>query len=278
MESSSFIDSLTSLDPVLKIQARRLQRSLSESDRLLYSTLEKYICEYCQFYKMSSSSVISAHMRFLERYMADLKAFAETGLYPFACNPLGTWDRVDYDIALMLSTLLVQQRFQIMKKLSEIENCGPRSLIIGLGPGLELELLKDKEQKIDAYDISLSAFCKAKHSASENLRLFEKKFSHSADREKYDTIYAIELLEHLEDPIALLKDLADSLQPGGQMILTTARNLPQFDHLYNFTEPAVFERQCQDLGLSVVEKELIPHNYKMLDIAADNTFFVFRKD
>ncbi len=57
-----------------------------------------------------------------------------------------------------------------------------------------------------------------------------------AAKKKYDTIFAIELLEHLENPYEIMESFGRSLKKDGRLIITTARNVPQFDHLFNFTD------------------------------------------
>jgi 2-polyprenyl-3-methyl-5-hydroxy-6-metoxy-1,4-benzoquinol methylase len=51
---------------------------------------------------------------------------------------------------------------------------------------------------------------------------------------KYDAILLIEVLEHLAKPQSLVSQAAKSLTEYGRMFLTTAIDIPQFDHLYNF--------------------------------------------
>ena len=91
----------------------------------------------------------------------------------------------------------------------------------------------------------------------------------------HDAVYAIELLEHLDDPYAFLKDCRDSLAPGGRAIVTTATNVPQFDHRYNFVSDEEFERRAADLGLRLEHKRVIPHDYARTQIVARNAFYVF---
>jgi 2-polyprenyl-3-methyl-5-hydroxy-6-metoxy-1,4-benzoquinol methylase len=52
---------------------------------------------------------------------------------------------------------------------------------------------------------------------------------------KYDRIICGELLEHLEDPEALLEKLAAMVAPGGRIFLTTAIWAANIDHIYLFT-------------------------------------------
>lgn len=51
---------------------------------------------------------------------------------------------------------------------------------------------------------------------------------------QFDRIICGELLEHLEDPVALLKKLRKLLKPGGKMMFTTAIWAAAIDHIYLF--------------------------------------------
>lgn len=147
-----------------------------------------------------------------------------------------------------------------MKNIYEAETGSGNCLVVGVGSGLELVLLRNKFKNIDAYDLSISDFCKDKFS---DLNLYEKKFS-PRFRLKYDAIYAIELLEHLECPYEILSNFSQSLKKNGRLIVTTIRNVPQFDHLYNFSNEYEFEKNVKNLGFDILQKEVTKHNYVFL--------------
>jgi len=47
-----------------------------------------------------------------------------------------------------------------------------------------------------------------------------------------DWLICIEVLEHLEDPVAWLRRLRESVVPGGRAFITAALNAAQLDHIY----------------------------------------------
>ena len=104
-------------------------------------------------------------------------------------------------------------------------------------------------------------------------------FTGENDDLRYDCIYLIELLEHLSEPYVLLKQCQNVLSENGKIFLTTATNIPQFDHLYNFeASHQDFEKKIQNMGLSIFFMEDIPHQFITLDIGAKNRFYVLKKD
>jgi 2-polyprenyl-3-methyl-5-hydroxy-6-metoxy-1,4-benzoquinol methylase len=161
-----------------------------------------------------------------------------------------------------------------MKNISEAENNSDNCLIVGAGSGLELLLLRDKFRNVDAYDISISDFCKYKFS---DLNLFEKKYDSGCEK-KYDAIYAIELLEHLENPYEILSDFSQSLKKNGRLIVTTIKNVPQFDHLFNFSDENEFETKVKNLGFNVLHKQVIKHNYYLFRLDANKCFYVMSRN
>jgi hypothetical protein len=161
-----------------------------------------------------------------------------------------------------------------MKNVYEAETVYGNCLIVGVGSGLELALLRDKFRNIDAYDLSISGFCKHRFS---DLNLYEKKFGPPCER-KYNHIYAIELLEHLECPYEILSYFSRSVKKHGSLIVTTVKNVPQFDHLYNFRNEYEFEKNVKSLGFDILCKEVIRHNYVFFDVDANNCLYVLREN
>lgn len=65
-----------------------------------------------------------------------------------------------------------------------------------------------------------------------NVRIRQQDVFTLADSAGYDRIICGELLEHLEDPEALLEKLANLIAPGGRLYVTTAIWAAALDHIY----------------------------------------------
>src|SRR4030042_3805324 len=189
------IHELIQLDRAVEFQYGRVLNHAGRDYTKLLDIINAYLTEYVDFYKLSLEETLRRYFTFVNRYVSDLKAFENTGLFPFQDKNSEVFDiqRITYDIFLILSGLLQKHRFQIIKNISEAEKSYGNCLIVGAGSGLELHLLRDKYNNVDAYDISISDFCKHRFS---DLNLFEEKYDACCEK-KYDAIYAIELLEHL---------------------------------------------------------------------------------
>ncbi len=269
------IKELIQLDKSVKFQYTRVLNYAGQDYRYLLDSVDTYLAEYADYYKLSSDEILKRYFTFVDRYVSDLKVFEETGLFPFQIKDGEIFDiqRITYDIFLILSVLLQKHRFQIMKNINTAENNSDNCLIVGAGSGLEMLFLKDKFKNIDAYDINISDFCKHKYN---ELDLIEEKYDSGCEK-KYDSIYAIEMLEHLENPFEILADFRQSLKEDGRLIVTTVKNVPQFDHLYNFSDESEYETQLRNLGFAISHREVIKHNYVFFQVDAGNTFYILKK-
>jgi hypothetical protein len=232
--------------------------------------LLNYIDRYINYYQLSPDTLYDIYTGFMSSYINDVYNFQKTGKYPILGDaPVQTLPRIHYDVVLMFSTLFTGHRFRIMDILSSKSPVQNEALIVGSGSGLEIAMINERINRIIAYDLFISDFCKENLS---DVELHETYFTGCADQ-KYESIYLIELLEHLEDPFDLLQVSANSLRQKGNILLTTATNIPQFDHLYNFDDDGYFERKVGSMGLKIIYKENIPHKMH-IDIGAKNTFYI----
>ncbi|MBV9486201.1 MAG: class I SAM-dependent methyltransferase, partial [Frankiaceae bacterium] len=74
-----------------------------------------------------------------------------------------------------------------------------------------------------------------------------------ADRDMASTqwLVCVEVLEHLEDPVAFLRLLRASLAPGGKAFITAALNAPHVDHIYLYVQSAEVEAQLEAAGFTL---------------------------
>lgn len=64
-------------------------------------------------------------------------------------------------------------------------------------------------------------------------------------------LMSVEVLEHLEDPLAFLKGLHAMLAPGGYAFVTAAVNAPHEDHIYLYRNAEDVCRQAEQAGFWV---------------------------
>lgn len=247
----------------------------AEADVTLAATIRDHIDHFLAFHDVAPEATADAYTGFLGDYSKDLKAFRETGSYPLALNEKREAPpTLAYHIALLFSTLCYAPRFDIMRLFKQSVVPAKRAVFVGCGPGLELTLSKGTFEQVDAFDPGLDGFLPSLFADVS----FHTDYFDSTSGILCDAFVMIELLEHLEDPYALLAECANVANEGARVYLTTATDIPQFDHLYNFPrDHADFEQKVRDLGFGVELKKDVPHAFKKSDVSALNTYYVLIK-
>jgi 2-polyprenyl-3-methyl-5-hydroxy-6-metoxy-1,4-benzoquinol methylase len=69
--------------------------------------------------------------------------------------------------------------------------------------------------------------------------------------EKYDFITIGEVIEHVEDPKALMQKLGELLTDNGTIYVTTPANAPMIDHIYLFHDAADIRSFLTDAGFRI---------------------------
>ena len=240
-------------------------------DTTLKEKLIDYINRYVRQKKLDERVLEKQYRHFLQRYAEDVGHFKKSGKYPAISGVIGAEISADcYNIALLLSTIMSQHRYDIMHEIDKAAEVSSKALIVGCGIGLELMLISGRYKQLDAYDLSLDKFCE---NSNSKVRFFEKEFVESKTK-KYDDIYIIELLEHLHNPYVLLASAAGSLGLNGRIITTLAVDMPQFDHVFNFNDVESFNRNVKELGLSIVYSKDVHHTGKMNGLPSSKNIFL----
>lgn len=74
----------------------------------------------------------------------------------------------------------------------------------------------------------------------------------------FDNIVLNEVLEHIEDPAAVLRNVLPLLKPGGRILVNMPSNSPAPDHLYLLNEPEETIDLVRDCGYEILESGLFP--------------------
>ena len=266
------------------IESNRLLEMLNEEvmncsfyEKGLHDKIKIYVEDYIQKESPGNISVEKAYFNFIRSYNKDMKQFATTGKYPLELDvKTKALGRFEYNVVLLFSCLFSVHRFRIMQLIDQQSTKVEDGLFIGCGPGLELELVKSRMRNLFAYDLTMDNFLFEKH---PSVFFKQEYFDGKNSSKKFDSIYLIEILEHLSEPYDLLKICASVLKNNGSIYLTTATNIPQFDHLYNFSsDHKEFEQWILKNGFVIKYKEDIIHNSVTMDIDAKNRFYVISKN
>jgi len=267
------IKKILEADRRLRIAHLSLKKNESY-DPELNETIAVFFNEYANEYNLTVDEVLASYNKFTLQYLNDLNNFQKTNEYPILKKGEVKIDRIDYDIALILSSFFEKVRHAIFKEIKDsFKNINTTSkiLFIGIGPGIELTLLPNNNRDIDAYDLAISDFTKNKFS---NFNFVEEIFVECPN--SYSHIYCIELLEHIQNPELLMKNIYNSLIENGEVYLTTASNMPQFDHIINFHDRP-FDNSLEEMGFEIIKKVNFTHNYNGQNSESYNTWYRCKK-
>lgn len=263
------IDEIIKKDRFLRICHTELLNKIGDNTEPI-AIVGRYLNDYAAFHNLSSDFIINSYKQFVATYNEDVENFLKTKKYPFENKLFRHIDRISYDVALILSTLVGYHRFRMMDLIKKMNfNDSQRILCIGVGAGVELSVIKKADiPKIVAFDPMLSPFIRHRFPEADFNEILYKP-----SRGKYDVILAIEFIEHVKKPYEYLADFYNSLIPGGKLIITTAGNVPQFDHLYNFKNDIEFETKALYLGFVLINKIELRHGHSYDLVGAKNTFY-----
>lgn len=82
---------------------------------------------------------------------------------------------------------------------------------------------------------------------------------------KADALVMGEVLEHVEEPLALLNRARNLTGPHSFIFLTTCINAPEIDHIYLFESPEAVEQLLQQGGFQVIDQLLLPYGELSLE-------------
>ena len=150
---------------------------------------------------------------------------------------------------------------------------GLRVLDVGCGGGILSEALAERGASVVGIDLAESALQAAEaHRAGQAVEYrLESSRETAARGEVFDVVTCMEMLEHVADPAAVLRDIHALLKPGGWAFFSTInrtlkarlgavyaaeyllRLVPQGTHQYDwFIKPAELSRMAERAGLTPV--------------------------
>jgi 2-polyprenyl-3-methyl-5-hydroxy-6-metoxy-1,4-benzoquinol methylase len=271
-------------------QRKKLTAYLSAQPESFRREADEFASRYGAFLAQRGISldyVVDAYLKMCAYMMRCQVAFLRSGKYPVASAAeadqavyQSEQEMLSYMIGLGMSQFLWSTHYRIFSAFKELlaERAATtrRYLEIGPGHGLLLEqALTTLDRLEDAVAIDLSpTSLELTRALTEWILPGERRLRYllgdvmEADLGVgFDLITMGEVLEHVEQPLRLLRRLRDLLAPGGRLFVSTCANCPAPDHVYQFGGVAQIRTLLADAGFKVERDFPLPVENMSVDAA-----------
>jgi len=268
----------------LPTQEKKIYRYFNEIPKM-ETDLESFLNTYKPFLElegMTSQRLANAYLKMLEQMMYCRKEFISTGTYitknqDSAYTDTYSDDEImtNYMFALALSQFLWKHHYLVFdfykKSILNLKN-KHNILEVGSGHGLfllEILNITNNTKIIDVVDISESSIKMTKNIINsinneyiKNINFYTSDINDYKVNKKYDFITIGEVIEHIDNPLKILKSLYNLLEDDGKLFITTCANCPAIDHVYLFNNIEEIKMLIDDAGFKVETELVIPSEDK----------------
>ncbi|MEM6261845.1 MAG: class I SAM-dependent methyltransferase [Bacteroidota bacterium] len=251
--------------------AKKLRGNMEGLEDTFYYQANEFFDKYLDFVDREGKDLdygIDSYMKMIRDYMYEQVTFAKTGSY--SCTSFEDANErvynnpevMDYYMhGLMLSQFLWRHHYEVFEFFNaSFPNYASRInsyLEIGGGHGIFLsEAMKatNMNKEYHLVDISPSSIEIAKgFVGEEKVKYFLTDIFDFHPKQGYDFITMGEVLEHVEQPLRLLKKLHAMLSERGRAFITAPANAPAIDHIYLFRNADDIRQMLDTAGFKVLE-------------------------
>ena len=253
------------------LQNKAIRSFLNNRDNVFWKRAETFASKFITFlelHQLSRNYAVDCYLKMCRDMLTEQIRFKKSGSYS-----LKTADQAEADIysseeemasyvyAIALSFFLWPNHYAMYdffikesKKIHNIESY----LEIGPGHGLYLARSINFFPNAEFSAIDISPISKritealVSHFTGNTKCEFHLQDINEFDGSFYDYIVVGEVLEHLDDPLFVLKKLRDMLSENGRMFLTTCANCPAIDHIYLYDSVAAIRDQVEKAGFKIL--------------------------
>jgi 2-polyprenyl-3-methyl-5-hydroxy-6-metoxy-1,4-benzoquinol methylase len=263
------LSKIEELDP---LHSKKIKKDLEEFDAAFYEKADTFTDRVEDYLKRQNKTLdygIDCYLKMIADVRIETMHFARTGEYTSKSfeeanqrvynNP----EVMEYYMnALLMSQFLWGHHYAIynyfVDNLPKYKDKIDYYLEMGGGHGLyiseAISLLK-KSTRFDLIDISPTSIEASRTLIdNNNVNYILSDIFKITPEKKYDFITMGEVLEHVEDPVALLAQLGKMLKDGGSMFITTPTNAPAIDHIYLFKDADDIRQVIDKAGFTVTDE------------------------
>jgi SAM-dependent methyltransferase len=268
---SIFLDAVIRKSP---LQKKKIAGLLAGVDEAYWAQAENFaagLMIYLDSENIGVDYIAGAYLKMCADFMAEQKKFMQSGAYScesFSKALENVYENEDamksYMHGLLLSQFLWKNHNMIFNfHMRECLAAGDVGRYLEIGPGHGLFLSQAAKifpgASFLAVDVSHTSIGMAKKIVKVFSGRDDVAFEYGDIRNypvqgKFDFIGMCEVIEHVEEPRALLSVAKSLLAPGGRLFITTCANCPAVDHLYNFVTVEAIEDMIAESGLKIVKK------------------------
>lgn len=272
MNTIGFKDVLKKIEMTDPLHGKKIAKDLGNLDNSFYQKADLFIKRIADYLEKKNQTIdygIDCYFKMIADVRSETKHFVRTGAYSSK-----SFEEVNnrvysnpaimeyYMNGLLLSQFLWGHHYAILNyfidTIAAFTGKIKYYLEMGGGHGLyisEAVRLLNSETKFDLIDISPTSIEASRSLISNDAvnyilsDIFEIK-----SKKKYDFITMGEVMEHVENPVALLKKLGELLHDDGHMFITTPTNAPAIDHIYLFKNAEEIRQVIKESGFEVIKE------------------------
>jgi len=261
------IDKIEKINP---LHGKKIRKNVQSFDKNYFERANDFFVKYNNYLKSLNKDLdfgITAYMKMCADMMYEQINFRQAGEYSYKSydevkkRVYDNKEVMEYHMnGLLLSQFLWRHHYYILlfflNSLVKYTNV-KRYLEIGGGHGLFIsEAIKvfGDTASYEIVDISETSINISKHFLRNNevRYILDDIYNYNA-KDKYDFLTMGEVLEHVEEPVRLLKRLHNLLNDDGTVFLTVPTNAPAIDHIYLFRNEEDIRRVIHESGFDIIE-------------------------
>jgi 2-polyprenyl-3-methyl-5-hydroxy-6-metoxy-1,4-benzoquinol methylase len=257
------------------LHGKKLQKNIGNLDAAFFSRAEIFFNKYLRLLELQGQTIdysIDCYLQMLADVNYESVQFIQTGEYSsksFAEVNERVYSKPEvmeyYMHGLLLSQFLWPQHYNILLFFNKIILKNGRNIAhyleVGGGHGLyisEAIAAMGHTSQYELVDISQSSIAIARAMINhEAVSYIHSDIFNFQPGSTYDFITMGEVLEHVEDPLMLLKKLHSLLNPEGKLFITTPTNAPAIDHIYLFNNAEEIRVLIKSAGFEIESESCI---------------------